>query len=183
LGRWLVGINGAAFAATLAASDLSGIGKLGVEDVRFWLTIVGICLAILCLAISLNASLGVGGGETIVEEMTTEDIQYAHTFEILLGYKSGRDAVERRYLLTHILNNLDDPSRPDILVTKPLSGNYLQYQVMAELSDLNWQLRDVAALLESKRVRLRFERAKRLIYIGICGSVMGCLLAIWATNG
>jgi hypothetical protein len=179
----LVGINGAAFAATLAASDLSGFGSLTTSDGKFWLTIAGVILAVASLGMSLNASLNVGGGETIIEDMTGAEIEYAHRFELLRGYKNGRSAVERRWALIKVLNHIENPGRPHLLVTKSHSGDYLQIRVIAELTELNWQLRDVAALMESQRVILRFERAKRLIFVGIAGSVAGGLLAIWATNG
>ncbi len=183
-GRWVLGVVAGLL---LAATNLSGFGRLSTDQWRFWLAAVAAIVTVATIGRIIYLFLQV----QINEEMDWEKLtpaqfvlvqeygflkDYALFIEFhvdqqqtLEEYAKVRSSIGATSLSFNPCHNHDLLNRQNILSDK--------------LEDMVWQRRDVETLLGYVPVKERFDRARASLFrLGIVAAI-ATLTLVWAVNG
>lgn len=187
--RWLVGVIGAAVAAVLAGTDLSGLGGLGPDDRRYWAAVAGGVFAASGFGAALWSVLRVGAGEVNLEQLSADEMAYAHDWGFFRNrhtgqgfFATGQEFTMYRAFLLYLLDGVTTPPLHELVLPPGWSLADRAGFLRARLTDMAWEVHDVVLLIENRRVQRRYKVARRMVLVGGAVAAVGTLILIWSAN-
>jgi hypothetical protein len=182
-GRWVIGVVAGLL---LAATNLSGLGRLSPNEWRFWLAAgaAGIAVTSVGRIITLFLRIQVRDPQ-VVESLPPEVIELLRRYGLLLNYESLED------FRMHHQETLDEYNKVRASIGRTAflfslqHNNELQSKqqdLLDQLEEMAWMRREIEALISWGPARERFERARRaLLWFGIVAATASLTL-VWAVN-
>ncbi|MGH2557544.1 MAG: hypothetical protein ACRDJH_00655 [Thermomicrobiales bacterium] len=183
-GRWVIGVVAGIL---LAATNLSGFGRLYPDQWRYWLAVVSAVVSVGTIGKIIHLFLHVQVGEELNwEKLTSEHFAFVREYGFLKDYSTFIEfrndhlntlteyaAVRSSIGATHLL--FSPQQNHDLLNRQKILSDKLEAMV--------WEQRDVEALLGWLPVKERFGRARSLLlWLGAIAAVATMTL-VWAVNG
>jgi hypothetical protein len=183
-GRWVIGVVAGIL---LAATNLSGFGRLYPDQWRFWLAAVSAVVSVASIGKIVHLFLHIQINEEMDwEKLTPSQLTFVQEYGFLLKYSTFAE------FLNHQLKTLAEYAtvRSSIgatpLVFSPQHNHDLlnrQKILSDELTDMAWERLNIEALLGWRPVKQRFDRARHvLLWLGAIAAIATMAL-VWAVNG
>jgi hypothetical protein len=184
--RWVLGLLAGLL---LAATSLSGFGRLNPDEWRFWLVIFSASVVIASIGYIIFLFLKVQvGGEKNWHELTPSDLKFVQEYGLLDGYDSFAAFLDDMKGAIAEYSRIRDQIGSAAISGIEVNLSYQHDTLIAQQNAgdraamMDWEKKEVEALLSWHPVRVGFDRARRaLVRFGIVAAI-ATLVLVWAAN-
>jgi hypothetical protein len=179
--RWLLGVVAAGL---LAGTQLSGLGRLELDQWRLWLAAGAAVTTVASVGwiVKTILDIQVSGRPLDLDKLSPEEWCFVHESGLMRGFPNYAAHLEQHRALQTMYGRMRDPRRPTLLVPSELSGDVLFPLLREDLVEMVWEERKVAAAIGWYRMIRRFHRAKRVVLAGGALAAISILVLTWAAN-
>ncbi|MGI8404045.1 MAG: hypothetical protein ACR2OE_04645 [Thermomicrobiales bacterium] len=183
-GRWVLGIVAGLL---LAATNLTGFGRLYPDQWRFWLAVIAALITVTTVGRIIYLFVQVQITEEMDwEKLTPDQFSLVQGYGFMKEYASFEDFEEDRQKTLSDYEKVRSSIGSTALVFNQQHNNDLlnrQGTLSEKLEDMVWQRHNIEAVLGYVPVKQRFEKARMaLIRLGLVAA-LATLTLVWAVNG
>jgi hypothetical protein len=183
-GRWAIGVVAGIL---LAATNLSGFGRLYPDQWRFWLAAVAAVVSVSTIGKIVHLFLHIQVGEEMNwETLTPSQFEFVRGYGFLLKHPGFMDFRKHQQKTLEEYAKVRSSIGATPLFFSPQHNHDLlnrQKILSDELEAMSWEQRDVEALLGWLPVKERFDRARRSLFQLGTVAAIATMTLVWAVNG